>query len=422
MRRCERCGEHNHDDARYCGTCGVALPEASGIESLVAGGTGPEWDRAPTRGPDADTVPGEGPGGAVPGTSEYVGAPSFGETGPVTGPPAAPIVTGPTTVAPPPPSPRHASDTGWSAASATSGHPTDALAPTGRPPGGPGIAPTAPYGPGAVGTPTSTPAPFTRSTRSASVMIAALAVAAVVIVGGVFILLSSGSGGDETARTADEAATSTTVAAPPTPTGPPPVAVPAETVPPVVVPDSSVPPTVVPGSALDTVVADPALPDPALTTVPPDGVVPPPTEAPIPAPTSPPVPAPTSPPAPTTPPAPTSPPAPTRGPGDLGLTQPILDETCDGRYITFVGSAVGEQPYGPVVEELLRSYPGTNYIWTKACPSLRQEFSTGADIYGVVFGPYATQQEACNAIAFGPVDAYVRRISTFDPPDHTIEC
>ncbi|MGB3735730.1 MAG: hypothetical protein WA964_12280, partial [Ilumatobacter sp.] len=121
-------------------------------------------------------------------------------------------------------------------------------------------------------------------------------------------------------------------------------------------------------------------------------------------------------------PAPTVTPAPTRGPGDLGLTRPILDESCDGRYVTFVGSAVGDLPYDAVVESLLDEYPGSDYIWTKACPSLRQEFTTGTDIYGVVFGPYATRQQACNARDRGPDGSYVRRISTTDPEDHTIRC
>jgi len=39
-----------------------------------------------------------------------------------------------------------------------------------------------------------------------------------------------------------------------------------------------------------------------------------------------------------------------------------------------------------------------------------------------VFGPYSTQQEACDARDLGPADAYVRRISTTDAQDHTIRC
>ncbi len=113
---------------------------------------------------------------------------------------------------------------------------------------------------------------------------------------------------------------------------------------------------------------------------------------------------------------------PARGAGDLGLAQPILDEPCDGRYITFVGSAVGDLPYADAITELLAQFPGTNYLWTKSCPSLRQTFTDGSDIYGVVFGPFASQDEACAAAAAGPDDAYVRRISSTDAADHTVSC
>jgi serine/threonine-protein kinase len=207
--------------------------------------------------------------------------------------------------------------------------------------------------------------------RSTSVMVAALAVAIVVIVGGIAILLVSSSGGDE-AVTTD-------------------------------VPDS------VRSDTADAVTSVPAQDGSSLPTTSP---------AALPAPTQPTTPASTLPPTP----APTPPPGPSRGPGDLGLVQPILDEPCDGRFITFVGSAVGDEPYPDVVSNLLSRYPGSNYIWTRSCPSLRQEFRDGSDIYGVVFGPYPTQQEACEAVSFGPPDAYVRRISTIDPPDHTVEC
>ena len=220
-------------------------------------------------------------------------------------------------------------------------------------------------------------------------MIAALAVAAVVIIGGVIVLLAAGSG--DTGRTGDSTAPVNT-SVEPVSSDPSVTAAPAE------LPVTAAPP---PATELPTAPAP---------TVPP---TPPATAAPAPAPTASPAPGSTIP-----PPLPTA----SRGPGDLGLTQPILDELCDGRYITFVGSAVGDRPYTAVVSELLDVYPGTNYIWTKSCPSLRQEFLDGEEIYGVVFGPYVTQAEACNARAFGPADAYVRRISTFDPQDHTIRC
>ena len=346
MTQCNRCGEHNHDDARYCGTCGMSLPAADGIGSLAADGAD-END---------DTTPGLEPGAGRLRTSEYVSAPSFGETGAVVDPaPTAPTVAGPTTVAPP------------------SGAP-----PAGPPPGNRDS--TRPNRGRA-------PVPAGRPSSSTAVMFAALAVAAIVIIGGVFVLLAGSSGGTDVARTGDSAA---------------PLDTSIDTL--------SAEPAVTAAPVESSVTASPP-PATAPPTAPP--APPPSTAAPAPAPTVPPAPALTS-----LPPLPT----PSRGPGDLGLTQPILDESCDGRYITFVGSAVGNRPYDAVVSELLEVYPGTNYIWTKACPSLRQEFSDGADIYGVVFGPYVTQQEACNARAFGPNDAYVRRISTVDPQDHTIRC
>ena len=324
MQQCDRCGENNQGDAGYCGTCGLALPSPGDVASLLD-----------------DTTPGAGPGAAGFATSEYVSAPVFGETGPVSTPaPAPPPGSESPTVAAPP----H---------TAGSGPPPNAPAHQRH-------AESAESG------------PPVRSSNSTSMMIAALAVAVVVIVGGVFILLSTGS---ETTRTADEdvlapTATSEPIAVDST------APLPIETLP------------------IETLPTE-TLPAPTIAS-PPSTAVPVPT--------------------------PTAPAAPSRGAGDLGLTQPILDEACDGRYITFVGSAVGDQPHAQVVSTLLEQYPGTNYIWTKSCSSLRQEFTSGADIYGVVFGPYATQQEACDARRSGPVDAYVRRISTFDPQDHTILC
>ena len=204
-------------------------------------------------------------------------------------------------------------------------------------------------------------------------MVAALAIAIVVIVGGLLILLASSSSNDGTASTVDSVGAG-----------------------------DSPPATVAPTTGAAEV-APPATaevePVATATVVPSE---------------TPPTPPPSSPPTPA--------PAPTRGLGDLGLVQPILDEACDGRFITFVGSAVGAEPYADEVFSLLAQYPGSNYIWTKSCPSLRQEFRDGNDIYGVVYGPYATQQEACDAVSFGPPDAYVRRISTTDPQDHTVAC
>lgn len=330
MTRCSRCGEHNDDGVRYCGTCGLPVPNPGGIEPAIADGAAP----------NDETVQGE----QGRRSSEYVDAPSFGETGTVSAPsPSSAAVTGSATVA-------SSLDATLLGASSTSSE---------APPSGP-----PPPGPVATGTPAAPLGPEVRSTRSTSLMIAALAVAAaVVIIGGVFVLLVSGSGENEVARPGQDSVASATAA-----------------------PDAPIPSEAPPVESLPAVTA------PAETAGPSEPAV---TVAPT---------------------------APVRAPGDLGLDQPILDESCDGRYITFVGSAVGDRPYNVVVSELLDLYSGANYIWTRACPSLRQEFTDGAEIYGVVFGPYATEQEACDARVFGPEDAYVRRISTFDPQDHTIGC
>ncbi len=254
------------------------------------------------------------------------------------------------------------------APAAGGGATTDFPANAGPPPGPTEVIAPVPVGGEPVG-----PSPASES-RSTGVMVAALAISIVVIVGGLFVLLASNSGDD---AVIDDDTDVTDVTDGPEPT--------IDSAPSSAVVDNET------ASSVDDVVLDP-------TTTVVESTVPP------------------------TEPQPTIPTEPSRAAGDLGLQQPILDEACDGRYITFVGSAVGAQPYADEVDSLLAQYPGSNYIWTRACPSLRQEFRDGNDIYGVVFGPYLTQQEACDAVAFGPPDAYVRRISTTDPEDHTVDC
>ncbi len=262
------------------------------------------------------------------------------------------------------------------------------------------------------------------SVKSAGVMIAALAVAAIVIIGGVLVLLAGSSGGGETARTGDDASAPVDTPATDGSTSLPATVVPSTSLPAVTAPEpeSVVLETVAPVTAASTSTSTSTSTTsaPVVTLV----VITVPTTLPATVPTT--VPTTVAPTVPTTAaPAPTTPDpttAPNRGDGDLGLDQPILDEDCDGRYITFVGSAVGNRPYRTAVAELLDRYPGTEYIWTKSCPSLRQEFTDGADIYGVVFGPFASRQDACAARSSGPADAYVRRISTTDSADHTVEC
>ena len=350
MRQCDECGEANHDDARYCGTCGAAMSTSGSIESLVAD----DGERTDSGSDDATPV-GLGLGAAAPvppddvdatTVQDTVGLDSETDLGPVLVPVGAPVV---------------------------------------------------------------------RSLRSASATIAVLAVAAVVIIGGVFVLLASGPGTVQTARTGEDAAATVEVPAPAstaTTEPAPPSTPPTEPTPPSTPPTEPAPPSTPPTepAPASTAPTAPAATEPAATAPAPSTDAPPPTtEAPsvTPAPTAAPEPEPTTPP---------------RGPGDLGLTQPILDEECDGRYITFVGAAVGDRAYDAVVDSLLDLYPEARYIWTRACPSLRQELDSGADIYGVVYGPFETRQEACDARETGPEGAYVRRISTTDPQDHTVDC
>ena len=92
---CQRCGEANPDDASYCATCGLPLSEPGGVAALAA------LDAT-----DDEPQP----------TSEWVEAPTFGETGapvipsspiddlPPTAPPAAGVATTalPANTGPPP--------------------------------------------------------------------------------------------------------------------------------------------------------------------------------------------------------------------------------------------------------------------------------------------------------------------------------
>lgn len=363
--RCPQCGAQSPADAMFCATCGTGLPGAS-------------------------TPPGLDPGPESPRdiSAEQVRPPQFGETGP-------PVVSGPTEPRPP-------------IAQVPVTPPPDATVPPASSSAAPTTsmpAPTPPYGV-TVPNPAAQRSEFVAARpggmrRSTSAMIAALSVVAVVIVGGLFVLLLSGGDDDETGDSIADPAVSEVV----TTIAPLEATTVAATAPP-----TAAPTTLDAGTSTVT-----TLPSPPTTLAPP----PPTTLAPPPQVTAALPPAPTLAPVPST----VAPPLePIRGPGDLGLAQPILNEPCDGRYITFVGSAIGERPYPEVVSELLALYPGTNYIWTRACPSLRQEFTDGSEIYGVVFGPYATVEEACDARRAGPLDSYVRRISTTDPEDHQIDC
>lgn len=127
--------------------------------------------------------------------------------------------------------------------------------------------------------------------------------------------------------------------------------------------------------------------------------------------------------APTTAPSTTSPPpTPTTIFGDLVLGVDMARPECDGQYITIIGSAVDSAQYNQVMSDVLARYPGSEYLRTdQTCPSLRADFD-GDPIYSAFFGPFVSADEACSARAFGPSDAYVRILSTVDPPTHQVRC
>ena len=401
MNTCERCAADNSDDASFCGNCGAAIAQAGSVASLV------DDTGDPTR-------PGAGPG-AVSGlqTSEWVPAPSYGETGPAS-------VPGPAPVAPP-----TTGDLPAAAAAATASYaPTQTTPVVGDgsvPPPPPGFPTPGPHGPSG---PAAVPVASGNSARRTNLMVAALAVAVVVIVGGIVLLLSRGGDGDEFARTGgdppeasiaddenddqrdgdgadDESAADLSTTVPDSDSLAPEGSVP---------PDDAVVVTTVDPAAdgvVDTTPVEPAVTAPPPPTAPPP-TAPPPTAPPptAPPPTAPP---PTAPP----PPPPTIPP---RAPGDLGLAQPILDWPCTGDYITFVRGIVGgDRPYGEQVEDGLRDFPDSGYLWGGICPSIRTVNDAGNPIYGIIYGPFATAAEACLAAQnFSSVGAYVRQFTEFE--------
>ena len=363
-RQCHRCGELSPPDAAFCGSCGTKLAANDELAALVES-AGPSWSS------DDDTA--TPPRGTPTDRGDEVDiAPPVADAAPPPAATTAMAATPDATAAMPVASPVYPASAPAAAATAA--------------------------------------IPERRRRRAGGVVIAAAFLMAVAMIGvGIWLIVNATGSDDDTARVVDgDAATPVTEVSPDEPDPATPDAAPSTTVGPGATdldspdtsptdtvpsedtgPDTTVPDTTVP----DTTVPDTTVPD---TTVPdttgPDATVPDTTVAPD----------------------PSSP--------DLGLSAPMLEVTCNGGYVTFVGSAVGNQPYANVVSSLLEAYPGSGYLWTKSCPSLRQEFTDGSDIYGVVFGPFDTQAAACAAISDGPADAYVRRLSTTDPANHTIDC
>ena len=108
--------------------------------------------------------------------------------------------------------------------------------------------------------------------------------------------------------------------------------------------------------------------------------------------------------------------------GDLGLAVPITEPPCDEQAITILFSAIDPARYVEDVSAKLAEFPGSNYLRTAStCPSLRPDIN-GNDIYIVYFGPFDTDQAACDARLNGPSDAYVKPLSLVQPVSYEIPC
>ncbi len=107
--------------------------------------------------------------------------------------------------------------------------------------------------------------------------------------------------------------------------------------------------------------------------------------------------------------------------GDLGLPTAMQQPPCDDAHITIVASAIDPASYAATVSAALASFPGSNYLISTNCPSLRQDLD-GNEIYVIYFGPFPQVQDACDARASGGPDSYVRTLSQTLPATHTVSC
>ncbi|WP_308283071.1 serine/threonine-protein kinase [Pseudonocardia nigra] len=109
--------------------------------------------------------------------------------------------------------------------------------------------------------------------------------------------------------------------------------------------------------------------------------------------------------------------------GDLGLSTPISDPPCTGRFVTFVGSAVTPGAHRAEVASLLAQHPGSSYLLAETgCASLRPRLPDGRSICSVYLGPYATPDQACSARRAAGGDSYVKVLDEVTPVDRFVEC
>lgn len=108
---------------------------------------------------------------------------------------------------------------------------------------------------------------------------------------------------------------------------------------------------------------------------------------------------------------------------DLGVSRPITQPSCDGRFIVVVGSAVHPPNYRAEVQRMLDAYPGSEYLHTiDTCPSLRPRDSAGNEIFGVYYGPFETREQACRNRNSLSGDSYVKILDTVTDSNVIIEC
>lgn len=110
-------------------------------------------------------------------------------------------------------------------------------------------------------------------------------------------------------------------------------------------------------------------------------------------------------------------------PGDLGLSVPMTRPECDGSYAVFIGASVDPSRNTADMERFLSANPGAKYLRTdQSCQSLRQRTPSGQVIYAAFLGPYATQTEACTALANAPSGAYIKPLDNTSNPDTIPNC
>lgn len=109
--------------------------------------------------------------------------------------------------------------------------------------------------------------------------------------------------------------------------------------------------------------------------------------------------------------------------GDLGVSRPITQPACDGRFVVFVGAAVHPPAYQAEVQHLLDTYPGSEYLLaSNTCPSLRARDNAGNEIYGVYYGPFTIREQACHAQGSRGGTSYVKVLDTVTDSSVIIEC